>query len=82
MEFSAYQNAIFAFLASTVRNLIVRAGAGSGKTTMLTEIVKRLAKLRRAAALLESHFQARELAQEAVKHALGEVSCLLKPQAG
>jgi DNA helicase II / ATP-dependent DNA helicase PcrA len=43
MEFSAYQNAIFAFLASTVRNLIVRAGAGSGKTTMLTEIVKRLA---------------------------------------
>jgi predicted transcriptional regulator len=33
MEFSAYQNAIFAFLASTVRNLIVRAGAGSGKTT-------------------------------------------------
>ena len=39
-------------------------------------------KLRRAAALLESHFQARELAQEAVKHALGEVSCLLKPQAG
>jgi hypothetical protein len=39
-------------------------------------------KLRKAAALLESHFQARELAQEAVKHALGEVSCLLKPQAG
>jgi superfamily I DNA/RNA helicase len=43
MEFSAYQNAIFAFLASTDRNLIVRAGAGSGKTTLLVEIVKRLA---------------------------------------
>jgi DNA helicase II / ATP-dependent DNA helicase PcrA len=43
MEFSTYQNAIFAFLASTIRNLVVRAGAGSGKSTTLIEIVKRLA---------------------------------------
>jgi len=42
MEFSAYQNKIFAFLAETIRNLVVRAGAGSGKSTTLIEIVKRL----------------------------------------
>ena len=33
MEFSTYQNAIFTFLANTIRNLVVRAGAGSGKST-------------------------------------------------
>jgi DNA helicase II / ATP-dependent DNA helicase PcrA len=43
MNFSTYQNAIFASLAETIKNLVVRAGAGSGKTTMLIEIVKRLA---------------------------------------
>lgn len=42
MEFSTYQNAIFTFLANTIRNLVVRAGAGSGKSTTLIEIVKRL----------------------------------------
>lgn len=42
MNFSSYQNAIFAFLAETARNLIVRAGAGSGKSTTLLEIMKRL----------------------------------------
>jgi len=42
MEFSTYQNAIFAFLVNTLRNLVVRAGAGSGKSTTLIEIVKRL----------------------------------------
>jgi DNA helicase-2/ATP-dependent DNA helicase PcrA len=42
MEFSSYQNAIFTFLAETIRNLVVRAGAGSGKSTTLIEIVKRL----------------------------------------
>jgi DNA helicase-2/ATP-dependent DNA helicase PcrA len=42
MEFSIYQNNIFKFLAETVRNLVVRAGAGSGKSTTLVEIVKRL----------------------------------------
>lgn len=42
MIFSAYQQAIFTFVTTTTRNLVVRAGAGSGKTTTLVEIINRL----------------------------------------
>ena len=41
---SKYQSAIFAFMATMDTHLIVDAKAGSGKTTTLTEMTKRLPK--------------------------------------
>lgn len=41
MQFSEYQNKIFDFLKEGKGNLVVKARAGSGKTTTLVEIAKR-----------------------------------------
>lgn len=43
MEFSKYQEALFDFGTHGVGNAIVKAVAGSGKTTTLVELIKRLA---------------------------------------
>lgn len=42
MQWSTYQEAIFGFIENSSQNLIIQAVAGSGKTTTLEEVAKRL----------------------------------------